>query len=254
MDLVAPPTPIRPPRLNALPGIVAGFSTRAGGVSTGVFDSLNLGFSSGDDRAAVEENRRRLLEAVGFTLEDLALAGQVHGAEVQHATEAGLYEGYDGLVTGTPGLVLGITAADCAAVLLADPQARVVGACHSGWRGTVANICQRTVSAMQALSASPKRILAYISPCISAAHFEVGPEVAAQFAAAYRIQRAGRAKPHINLKAAIADQLEAAGVPFENIATSKHCTFAETEHFYSYRAENGNTGRMMGFIGMPKSV
>lgn len=244
------PSPLRPALLDDLPGIVAGFSTRHGGVSEGPHASLNLSLSMGDAEAQVWENRRRLFEAVGFSLDQVAYAGQVHGAEVVAVREAGLYRRCDGMVTGTPGLLLCISAADCAAVLLADAEAPVVGACHAGWRGAAAGIVARTVAAMQRLGAEPGRLRAYVSPCISAENFEVGPEVAAQFDPAFVRRWPGKAKPHVDLKAAVAAQLEEAGVGALRVEVSPHCTMAETDTFFSHRAEKIRSGRMLGFVGM----
>jgi len=241
---------LMPHLFTGLPGLAAGFSTRRGGVSLSPYAGLNLGLSTGDDRDCVWENRRRLFGAVGFSTDRLAIAGQVHGAAVKTITDAGLYPGTDALVTATPGLLLCISAADCASVLLADPAHRVVGACHAGWRGTVAGIVGRTLDAMILLGANPAGIRAYVSPCISVAHFEVGPEVAARFDAAFIRHLPGQAKPHVDLKAALEAQLLQAGVPPTAIEIAPHCTFAETDTFFSHRAEHGRTGRMMGFIGL----
>lgn len=245
----AAPAPLRPSYLNALAGIVAGFSTRTGGTSTAPYDSLNLGLSTSDEADHVLTNRQRLCEAVGFDGGQMAIAGQVHGSAVLAVSEPGLYPGYDGLVTATPELLLCISAADCASVLLADAKNRVIGACHSGWRGTVANISQETIQAMQAHGAEPTHIHGYISPCISVTHFEVGEEVAAHFDDSF-VVRAPGTKPHVNLKAALAAQMQQAGIPPSQIHVSHHCTYAETDLFFSYRAEQGTTGRMMGVIGL----
>ncbi len=223
---------------------------RHGGGSDEPYASLNLSLSIGDDEAQVRENRRRLCEALGFSTDQLALAGQVHGAEVKEVVEAGLYRGYDAMVTRRPGLLLCISAADCAAVLLADAEARVVGACHAGWRGAVARVVVGTVAAMARLGAEPSRVRAYVSPCISAEHFEVGPEVAREFDSAFVRCWSGKEKPHVDLKAAIVAQLEEGGVAPGRVEVSPHCTVAEVETFFSHRAEKGPTGRMMGFIGM----
>lgn len=247
--MTTPPL-LRPDLFTGLPGVAAGFSTRHGGVSTAPFDSLNLGLSTGDAREQVLENRRRLCAALGFAPDHLAIAGQVHGDRIKIVTEPGLFPGYDALVTRVPGILLCISAADCAAVLLADPEARVVGACHSGWRGTVARIAPQTVEAMTAHGAERHRIRAYISPCIGAEHFEVGPEVAARFDAAYVRRYPDREKPYVDLKAAIAAQLREAGLADAAVEVAPHCTYAGTDDFFSYRAENGETGRMMGCIGL----
>lgn len=231
-------------------GVAAGFSTRHGGVSPPPYHTMNLGLSTGDTDAHVLENRRLLFESVGFSMNQLAIAGQVHGAEVKEVTEPGLFKGYDAMVTRQPGVMLCISAADCAAVLLADPGAGVIGGCHSGWRGTVANVSRETIRAMQALGAVPGRVRAYVSPCISVEHFEVGEEVACQFEDRFVLYPDGREKPHVDLKGVIADQLEQEGVPPSQIELDPRCTVADGDDFYSYRAEDGKTGRMMGFIGM----
>lgn len=239
------------PRLFAdAPGVVAGFTRRHGGASGPPFDSFNLGLSTGDEREVVQENRRRLAEALGFAPDALVIAGQVHGDRVLEVSAAGLYPGYDGIVTRTPGLLLCITAADCAAVLLADVERGTIGACHSGWRGTEAEIVKKTVAGMERLGARPEALHAYISPCISAEHFEVGPEVAERFDDRFVRRLPGRPKPHVDLKAALEAQLREAGVPPEGVEVDPGCTFAQTDEFFSYRAEAGRTGRMMGFIGL----
>ncbi len=241
---------LRPTLLGTLPGLAAGFSTREGGVSPDPYGALNLGMSVGDRREAVAENRRRFFGALGFQPEQAAIAGQVHGDAVRAVAEPGLYPGYDALVTNLPGLLLCITAADCAAVLLADPDARVVGACHAGWRGTVAGIAARTIRAMGQMGAQPGRMRAFVSPCISRDAFEVGPEVAAQFAPAFVEPRAG-ANPHVDLKRALHAQLVEAGLAHEHVEVSPHCTAGQPDLFFSHRAQHGRTGRMMGAIGYP---
>lgn len=241
------PELLRPDLFNSLAGIVAGFSTRHGGLSEAPYSSLNLGLSTGDNSDTVAQNRRRLFESLGFAADRLAIAGQVHGDRIKVVTEAGLFPGYDAMVTDVSGLLLCISAADCAAVLLADARAGILGACHSGWRGTVANITGQTVAAMQQKGAVPSQIRAYVSPCISARNFEVGPEVAAQFDPAFVLHPPGKPRPHVDLKGVLRAQLEAAGVTA--IEISPHCTYGETDRFFSYRAEDGTTGRMMGFIG-----
>jgi YfiH family protein len=246
------PALLRPAVFEQTEGLVAGFSTRAGGVSEGAYRSLNLGLSTDDEAARVSENRRRLGAATGFAPERWVVLGQVHGDRLLRATEPGVFRGYDGLVTDRTGLLLCISAADCAAVLLADAKAGVVGACHSGWRGTVKQISEKTVAEMDALGARPSQIRAYVSPCISTEHFEVGDEVAAQFAERF-VRRPADApeleKPHVDLKAVIASQLHEAGVPEAQIEISPRCTVGEPEALFSHRASGGTTGRMMGFIG-----
>lgn len=243
---------IKPQSLNALGKVVAGFSTRHGGVSTKPYDSLNLGLSTEDTKEKVLENRKRLFEAAGFSVDALAITGQVHGDEVLEVDEPGLYVGYDGLITRKKGLLLCLSAADCASVLLVDQKRELIGACHSGWRGTVANITGKTISMMLERGADPASLLAYVSPCISKDHFEVGWEVANQFDDLYIHRIPGKEKPHVDLKAALKEQLLKAGVASKNIEISPYCTVGEKNHFFSYRAEHGKTGRMMGFVGILK--
>ena len=241
---------IAPTLFESIPGIAAGFSTRHGGVSDQPFTSLNLGLSTNDEKGNVLENRKRLFESVGFSVDALAITGQVHGDKVLEVNAPGSYVGYDGLITRSKGLLLCLSAADCASVLLVDTENKIVGACHSGWRGTVANITGKTVSMMADLGARPSSMYAYVSPCISKTNFEVGWEVADQFDEAYLYRVSGKEKPHIDLKAAIKDQIISAGIDANRVEISPFCTVGEKNHFFSYRAEQGKTGRMMGFVGM----
>ena len=240
---------LRPAVFDDAPGIVAAFTTRDGGVSQSPFASFNLGLSTGDDEQAVRENRRRLLDTLGFAPDALATVGQVHGADVATVSEPGHTTRHDGLVTDRRGLVLGVVVADCGAVLLADPEVGVIGACHAGWRGAVGGIPIVTVETMRKLGAEPKRIRAYVSPCIGPGDFEVGPEVAQQFDDAHVHRPPEKTKPHVDLAGAIVTQLLKMGLRQQHIE-SEGCSTFDTVRFFSYRAEGGTTGRMMGVIGM----
>jgi YfiH family protein len=223
-------------------------STRHGGVSGPPYDTLNLGRHVGDAASCVEENRRRFCASLDTDPAWLATAGQVHGSTVR-VIDAPRHEPFcDGLVTTTPGLLLAIAVADCAAVLLADPKHGVTGACHAGWRGTVRTIAADTVATMTDHGAVPSHIRAYVSPCLSQTAFEVGPEVAAQFDDAVVAHPDDADRPHVDLKGALRQQLEDAGVPSSAIEASERCTLTETAHFCSYRAADGATGRMFGAI------
>src|SRR4051812_47957359 len=138
-------------------GFLHGFPERTGGVSTGPRASLNLGVRWGDDRERVEVNRRRLAEHAGYDPAELQVTRHVHGTEVWTVGEP-LTDGFDGLVCDRPGPVLGAFAADCIPILFAEPDARVCGAAHAGWRGTVAGITRNVVARMQARGARPDRI------------------------------------------------------------------------------------------------
>lgn len=227
--------------------VTAGFTTRRGGRSGGPFASLNLGLSTGDNPEDVSSNRRTAFQAAGLDAELLAVAGQVHGVEVQTVDKPGVYPGRDALVTAEANLILAITAADCAVVLLADKRASVVAAVHSGWRGTAGAITSLVISEMQRYGASAADIRAYVSPCISVNNFEVGEEVAAQFDERYVVRRTDWPRPHVDLQAVIMDQILDAGVARDHLEAADECTFKHPD-FYSYRASGGTTGRMMGFI------
>lgn len=157
-----------------------GFFGRRGGVSAGLYRSLNCGLGSKDEREKVAENRRRASGALGGTLERLITLRQVHSSRVEivdRPMAAALAPEADALVTKTPGLVLGVLAADCAPVLLVEPHAGVIGAAHAGWRGAVGGVIDSAVEAMISLGADPGRMAAGVGPCLSQASFEVGPDV-----------------------------------------------------------------------------
>ena len=240
----------RPAAFASIPGVRAAFTTRKGGTSEGPYRSLNMGLSTGDERERVRENRRRVTDRIDFEAEHLAVAGQVHGARVEYAGEPGLYRGYDGLVTDRPNRLLAISSADCAAVLLADRSGSCVGACHAGWRGTVAGIVRTTVRKLQELGAEPSRLHAYVSPCISLEAFEVGEEVAGRFEERHVVRRAEWRRPHVDLKRALRDRLVEAGLSDDRIEIASGCTVSESDRYFSYRAHGEKTGRMMGLIGI----
>jgi YfiH family protein len=181
-----------PPALEAEPltganGVRHGFFTRAGGCSDGLYASLNCGLGSGDDPAAVTENRRRVARAIGVGADRLITAYQVHGidvATIDRAWGADERPKVDGMVTRTPGIALGVLAADCAPVLFADSEAGIIGACHAGWRGALAGVVEATVAAMERLGADRGRMRAGLGPCIAQKSYEVGTEFRANFIAA----------------------------------------------------------------------
>jgi len=230
--------------------IRSAFTTREGGVSAGPYESLNLGLSTEDNPGLVHENRRRAAEQLGFEAECMAFAGQVHGNSVKCVSKGGLFPGYDGLVTDQENILLCITAADCAAVLLVDEQHGIVGACHVGWRGCVGGILEKTVDQMCSLGAAPSQVQSSIGPCISVESFEVGEEVAVQFSDQHVVRRDNWPRPHVDLCGAIEDCLIVSGLTPTQIERSDRCTFLEKEVFFSHRAEHGVTGRMLGMIGM----
>lgn len=233
-------------------GSSAGFSTRLGGVSTGKFDSLNLGEKWGDDPALVAENRRRLATDAGFDPARLTTARQVHGAtcvvaDGRDPAEVALV-GADALVTSEPGRAVGVYTADCTPILFADGHGRV-GAAHAGWRGTVAGVGPATFVALQQLGAAAADIEAVIGPCVGPCCFEVGEEVASAFAAVSPravVRRPEWRRAHVDLPAANEDLLRAAGCT--NVRHMLHCTKCEADRFFSYRRDGGNIGQMLSFV------
>ena len=171
--------------LSAVPGIRHAFFTRRGGVSTGIYDSLNVGRGSRDDPAAVEENRARAAAHLGVTPEVLFTCNQSHTADALIVTEpwGPVKPRGDGVVTAVPGLACGALAADCAPVLIVDAQARIVAAAHAGWAGALKGIVGGAVDRMVELGASPARMVAAIGPCIGPSSYEVGLEFIERFIA-----------------------------------------------------------------------
>jgi YfiH family protein len=225
-----------------LGGISHGFFTREGGVSGGLFTSLNCGMGSGDARDCVLENRARVAGQLGVRPECLLSAWQVHSAEA--AVVTGPWEGeerprVDALVTRTPGLGLGVLTADCGPVLFADPEARVIGAAHAGWKGALSGVTDRTIVVMEEQGARRARIIAVIGPTISKAAYEVGPEFPGRFTEADAANarfftpsaRAGHAM--FDLPAYLEARLRAAGVGL--VVNRSLCTFGDERRFFSYR-------------------
>ena len=161
-----------------LPGVAHAFFTRRGGVSKGVYASLNGGVGSRDAPEAVAENRARMAAALGLAPDRLAVPYQVHSPDAVALSEHWAGDARprcDGVVTATPGLALGVTGADCGMILFADPNARVVGAAHAGWKGALTGVIEATVAAMERLGARRSDIAAAIGPCIAQSSYESAP-------------------------------------------------------------------------------
>jgi hypothetical protein len=236
-------------------GFLHGFPERSGGVSTGARASLNLGVSWGDDRALVETNRRRLADHAGYDPAAVQMARHVHGTDVWTVGQPLADDAtFDGLVCDRPGAVLAAFAADCIPILFAEPEARVCGAAHAGWRGTVAGIARNMVAELQALGARADRIRVALGPSIGPCCFEVGPEVVAAFRDALGdvpgLVVAGPHKDHIDLRVATRAILERAGVAPDHIDDRPPCTRCEPERFFSYRRDGRAGGIHMSFIGL----
>jgi polyphenol oxidase len=172
------------PLLAAIPGVRHAFFTREGGVSDGIYHSLNGGLGSNDDPARISENRRRMAERMGVAPDHLLSLHQTHSPDV--VTVSGPWQGSlrpraDALVTRSEGLAIGVTAADCGPILFVDPNARVIGAAHAGWKGALSGILEATVQAMEKLGAERTGIVAAIGPLIRQASYEVGAEFVDRF-------------------------------------------------------------------------
>lgn len=223
-----------------LDGVRHGFFTRRGGASSGLYAGLNCGRGSNDQQDVVETNRSRAAEALGVSLSHLAGVWQVHSADVATINSADDIPALtrtkaDALVTATPGIALSVLTADCQPVLLADTQAGVIGAAHAGWRGSLDGVLEATVAAMQALGAS--RIKAVIGPCISQRAYEVGWAFMESFTdedPGYQRFFSGgpNEQPMFDLPGFGLSRLREAGVEAVWIG---HCTYADSERFFSYR-------------------
>lgn len=208
---------------------------------------LNLGSNTGEDVQTVQQNRSLLLADLDIDSQWIAYAGQVHGNRVQVVSQGGTYPGTDALVTQIPGLALAIQVADCAAVLMADAGNKVTAAVHAGWRGAAGDILPKTIEKMQDLGAEVRQVRAFISPCISIEHFEVGKEVAEQFPDRF-VDYENYQKPHVDLKGFLKNQMQKMGMKEEYLEVHRDCTVADERHYYSYRREQDRSGRMMGII------
>lgn len=239
--------------IEALGGLVHGFTNREGGTSEGAFATLNLGRKWGDDPLRVDENLRRVGEAAGFRPADLLLVHQVHGANVLRASELRADSQADALwLHRDDGFgVVGVLTADCVPVLLVDAAQTVVAAVHSGWRGSVAGVVPAAVSSLAARGVEPASLRAAIGPCIEWRGFEVGPDVAVQFPERH-VRRAGLSRPHVDLVGVVREQLEEAGVPASNIERVGGCTHADPQRYFSYRRDGPQTGQHLAFIGFAR--
>ena len=218
------------------------FFTREGGVSRGVYATLNGGVGSSDAPESVAENRARMAAALGVAPDRFLTAYQIHSPDVVVADRPWTHESRpraDAIVTRTPRLAIGVSTADCGPLLFADTAAGVIGAAHAGWRGALTGVIESTVAAMEKLGAERARIVAALGPAIRQPNYEVGPEFVARFVAADAdnarffapSERAGHAM--FDLAGYIGDRIQRAGiVEFEDLAL---CNYAEPERFFSYR-------------------
>jgi len=226
----------------ALTGIRHGFFTRAGGVSSGLYASLNGGVGSRDDAGKVLENRARMAAALGVEPRRLLTAYQTHSPNVVVAEAPWTTENRpqaDAIVTRMRALAIGVTTADCGPVLFAEPRAGVIGAAHAGWRGALTGVIEATIAAMERLGAAQRQIRAAIGPMIRQGNYEVGPDLVERFRAddpaSSRFFGPARRDGHamFDLAGYIAARLKRAGITeVEDVGL---CTYADPEQFFSYR-------------------
>lgn len=250
--------------LSELGLIKHGFTTRLGGVSTGIFKSLNFKKELGDTEENVSENYRRVAETFAITPERFVLSRQTHTANIRKVTESDAgkgvtrqrdYTDIDGLVTDVPGLMLSIFAADCVPVLFVDPVKKCIGACHSGWRGTVGRISRNVLESMTSYYGSyPSDVICAIGPSICKDCYEVSTDVADEFKKEFPghtdeillDKRNGHFQ--LDLWKSIQITLEEAGVLSSHIHTTDICTCENPDLLFSHRASHGRRGVQGAFI------
>lgn len=257
------------PALDKEEGFIHAFSTRLGGVSEGIYASMNLSFTRGDSDEAVRENFRRFSAALGFSPEDIVCSSQTHTANVREMTEKdrgngvtrpGVYEDVDGMITDVPGVVLATFYADCVPLYFIDPAHRAVGLSHSGWRGTAAGIGRVTVRKMQeTYGTRPEDIRSAIGPSICQECYEVSEDVILEFRDAFPKEnwkdlfyRKENGKYQLNLQEANRLIMMDAGIPAENISLPGICTCCNPEFLFSHRASKGRRGNLGAFLGIRK--
>lgn len=246
-------------------GIPHGFTTRLGGVSEGIYFSLNLGANRGDAPEKVRENYRRVCQALGIEAEKLVFSCQVHKDIVRPVTLSDAGKGLDrpvdyeadGLITNVPGLTLVVFGADCATILLGDPVKKVIAAVHAGWRGTAMGIAAQAVESMvRDYGCEREHILAAIGPCISQCCFETGPEVPQAMTEALGKEAEAyfapgkNGKPHVDLKGLNALWLKRSGIMTTNIDISSDCTQCRPDKYWSHRHTKGERGSQAALISL----
>ncbi len=264
--------------LSAISGIRHAFSTRKGGVSTGIFSTMNLGYTRGDDKACVDENFSRMASVLGCEMNDFVTGIQTHTTNVRVVTEADKgkgvirpvdYSDTDGLITDIPGPVLVTFYADCVPLFFVDPVHKAVGLSHSGWRGTVNRMGAVTVKAMhENFGTDPADLICGIGPCICMDCYEISEDVADAFMKEFPgcLLSAGDTRSDhafmmpknddkylLDLRAANRLILSEAGVPDKNIELPGICTCCNPDYLFSHRATNGKRGNMAAFLGLTET-
>lgn len=242
------------------------FTTRQGGVSKGMFASLNLSFSRGDEREAVEENFRRVSQVLGMKYEDFVFTDQTHTTNVRRVgrDDAGKgltrerdYADIDGLITNEPGLVLAAFYADCVPLYFVDTKNRAIGLSHSGWRGTVGRMGGATLEAMhREFGTDPENVICAIGPSICQDCYEISQDVAEEFIREFPTHRQeilvdkGNGKYQLDLWRANEIVLLEAGIRREHMSVTDVCTCCNPELLFSHRASQGRRGNLGAFLSL----
>lgn len=259
------------PSLEQFPDIVHCFSTRLGGVSEGIFSSMNLSFTRGDDENAVRENYRRLGEAAGFSVEDIVASDQTHTTNVRLIGEKARGNGVtrpkefhdvDGMITNVPGIVLCTYYADCVPLYFVDPVHKAIGLSHSGWRGTVGKIGKVTIEKMrQQFDSDPEDIITAIGPSICQECYEVSEDVILEFQNGFDekyweqlFYKKENGKYQLNLQEANRIIFLEAGIKEEHISMPGICTCCNPEFLFSHRASHGKRGNLAAFLGIRQKI
>ena len=248
----------------ALPYIRHMFTTREGGVSKDIYESLNLSFTRGDDETAVLENYRRVAQALGTSIDHIVTSDQTHTTNVRPVGKEDLgkgitrprdYKDVDGMITDQPGVLLATFYADCVPLYFVDPVHKAIGLSHSGWRGTVGRMGQATVEAMErSFGSQPKDLLCAIGPSIFQDCYEVSRDVAEAFIFAFPthekeiLQAGALGKYQLDLWKANEIVLTEAGVLKEHIDLAGLCTCCNSSILFSHRASKGKRGNLGAFL------
>lgn len=256
------------PMISKVEGVKHLFTTRLGGASKGIFSSMNMSYTRGDEKEAVDENYRRIAEILSCSISDIVLSHQTHTTNIRVVTEEdkgkGItkerdYQDIDGLITNVPGVMLATFYADCVPLYLVDPVNKAIGLVHSGWKGTVNKIAAVTIDKMnQTYGTKANDLIVAIGPSICQECYEVSEDVIEQFQLAFpteRIQnmlfyKKDNGKYQLNLWEANRQIFMEKGVPEEQISVTDICTCCNPEYLFSHRASHGKRGNLAAFMGL----